>query len=386
MRNKIGPSIYYATDKNVYDALQNKRIRVKDIKNYLLDRGIIVSPEDERDALTFYFSSLPFGYHDYINLAQKLENLSKKEKITSSTVNCDATLDVLAEIASSYKEDKKEAGDKCSISKSGDSVVLEVRYTELDFSKTEMTQRSARVARIELSIESGFVLIRRPATAKAVKICNELTKTLAEKKGKNLSQEKISLFAFTEPEPRSYFFEQLSEYISGYRICNVTGVDVHRRRETDEAEDDPDEQEHESDIEDDDSEHDLDEASGLSKSNLASYIEKAALKGESVLSSSEFNQLHSSGFYIYYLVWQVIPQSGVGDKIEFEARFGDPVKCEDFMYSVRGIYNYRSNRHNLSHRPPTSEERQKYISLLEKSARNAYASVIKNYGNSPDED
>ncbi len=234
-----------------------------------------------------------------------------------------------------------------------------LRYTEIDFSKTELAQRSNKVSYIEISKEEsddGF-LVRYSDTEKAENACAKIIDSIAKGQKKGIEEFSISLRSLENPEARTYFFDQLCRYMRGYRLDDVTGVDVHRSK-----------------VVKDDEDVDVDH-----------YIDKAQLKGKGVLNSKEFDQLTSMGFYTYYLAWTVVPQSGVGDKIEFEAKFKDPELCEKFTYVVKGVYKKNGSSYNKTHKPPTPIDKKEYLRLLEDSSNKAYQSAIKNYGAESDE-
>ncbi len=355
MNGRHGPSIYCATDKNVYDAFQNNKLTEKELRHLLMDRGIVVSPSSSRDYMANLMSMLPFDYISHMKISHKLEAGSIKDSLTNVRVIVDLSNEDLVSIFNEYKRNNAKEGESCKVTVDGDSIRMELKYTEVDFTKTELAQRSLKTAYVELENSSGELIIRHSDTEKGQKICSRIVSDISARVNGNMDRQEISLRAFESPEARTYFFEQLCNYISGYDLDDVTGVDVHRSliRPAPDVDGDVD---------------------------VQSYIDKARLKGKGVLSSVEFEQLNQLGFYIYYLNWTVVPRNGVGDKVEFEAKFRDSDKCQHFVYYIKGIYNYRNGSHNKGHRPAKNEDRKEYIPLVEESARKAYQSVIKNYG------
>jgi hypothetical protein len=49
--NDNGKKLYFATDKNIYDALHHKRITAAKLHELLLNRGVFLSPELDKEIL-----------------------------------------------------------------------------------------------------------------------------------------------------------------------------------------------------------------------------------------------------------------------------------------------------------------------------------------------
>ncbi len=66
MSSKFGPSIYIPSDKNIFDALQHKKVTHSEALKLLRDTGLIVSPRLDKEDLSKKIAGLTFDYHDYI--------------------------------------------------------------------------------------------------------------------------------------------------------------------------------------------------------------------------------------------------------------------------------------------------------------------------------
>lgn len=357
MSNNIGPSIYIPSDKNIYDALQHKKVKHSEVLKFLRNRGLIVSPRLDKSELSKSISQLTFDYHDYLFLTKLLENPNRKEKITRVTVKTSAENE---ELIKACQNISKETDESYKVIKKDDSAVLIVTYTDIDFTKTELRQRAIKKCEIELQSTNDEVTVRMPATKKGREIAAKVKSSLSEIKGEELIEEVISLENLIIPEARSLFFDELIKSISGYDLDDVSSVDVYH--EIDTLEDNEDE----------------DESDAL---QFAGFIRKAALAGGSVLESEEFNQLHSKGFFISKIIWTVVDVIPGGDKIELEAQFGEPSSCTDFKYLVRGVYNFndRTSTHNATKRAASRIENSEFNNRLEKSAKFSFDKVIRKY-------
>lgn len=367
MQNKSGPSIYIPSDKNIFDALQHKKIGHSEVLRFLRGRGIIVSQSLDKIDLSKTIAGLTFDYNDYIYITKLLENPNRKEKTTRTTVKATSNNEQLAEAC--QKISKPEGwGESYKVVKKENSTILVVTYTDVDFTKTELRQRTLKKCEVEIHAEGDEVSVRSPATKKGKEISERFKSSLSRIIGEELEEEVVSLETVTLAEARSLFFDFLIKSIPGYELEDVSSVDVyHEIDDLDENEDDEE---------------------NASSENFAGFIRKAALAGGGVLESAEFNQLHSRGFFISKIIWTVVDTLPGGDKVELEAQFGKPSSCTDFKYLVRGIYNYneRTQAHNVTKRTPSRVETGTFNRKLEKSAKTSFDKIMETYVGKEDED
>lgn len=300
-------------------------------------------------------------------MTRLLENSSRKEKTTRTTVKATSNNDQIVEAC--QKLEKPNGGDESyKVVKKENSTVLIVTYTDIDFTKTELRQRTLKRCEIELQAVGDEVAVRMPATKKGKEISEKIRSSLSKLIGEELEEEVISLESIAIPEARSLFFDELIKSIPGYELEDVSSVDVYH--EIDSLEDS----------------QETDDADNTT--NFAGFITKAALAGGGVLESAEFNQLHPRGFFISKIIWTVVDVLLSGDKVELEAQFGVPSSCTDFKYLVRGIYNYneKSQVHNITKRTPSRVETGAFNKKLEKAAKVAFDKVSKKYLIPDDED
>jgi hypothetical protein len=358
-----GSSIYIPTDKNIFDALQHKKVTQSSLVKFLRGRGILVDPKSPKDLLVTKITTFTFSYSDFIWLSKLLENPNRKDKTTHSKLKGVVTPDQISKAFQTTKSNI-EVEDSVKVIKNGDKTTLSVTYVDYDFTKTELKQRTVKTCDIEVEKNNDNLIFKMPSTKKAREITERLKATLLAEIGDDVVIEDVSitLESFLNPETRSYFFDALIRDISGYKFDTVTSVEVfHLVEEVDE------------------------EANSSTDARLASYINKAALAGEGVLESQEFKQLHTRGFYIYKIIWTVISENKTGEheKVEFEAQFGTPSACTDFKYSARGVYNFNENTkaHNVTRRSTYPRESQRYDLLLREASERAFEKVKNKYGN-----
>ena len=81
-----GPSLYYASDKNIFDALNQHKVDIPTIMGLFERRNIIISPKTPRDELAKYFARQIHDYHDHRDIAARLGIAPRRERITSMDV------------------------------------------------------------------------------------------------------------------------------------------------------------------------------------------------------------------------------------------------------------------------------------------------------------
>lgn len=357
-------AIFIPTDKNIYDALQHKKVTLSELVLFLRARGIFVSEKESKQQLIEKICCLTFGYADFEWIGKLLENPNRKDKSTHSKLKGEiVNHDVKIACETVKRNIQANSRDTVAFSKTGDITTFKVTYVDHDFTKTELRQRTIKTCVIHLEKSDEGLTIKMPSTKKASEISESIKQVIKAKinndKGHDLEEFSITLENVTNVKDRSRFFDLLTRKTVGMTLDTVTSVDVYHLDSGTLSE-----------SEEDDS----------TDARLASYINKAALAGEGVLESGEFKQLHDRGFYIYRLVWTAIDSAtNEGPKVEFEAQFGKPDTCEDFKYSVRGLYHYnpRSGDYQVTRKAAIKSENESYDMKLRDASEESLNEILQ---------
>lgn len=78
-----GESLYYANDKNIYDALRNSKMRNDDLQKLFIRRNIVCSRKTPRDVLALEFSRLTHDLKDHQAIAKRLGITTRRERLTA---------------------------------------------------------------------------------------------------------------------------------------------------------------------------------------------------------------------------------------------------------------------------------------------------------------
>lgn len=349
MKNK---NLYYATDKNIFDALHHKRVTATILHDMLFAKGIIVSDELDKEVLIDEVCRLPLCYSDLMKIKELVQTYDKRESSTYAKLDTTFSQEQLIKAAESVKKHYASKSEKLVIrTKKDGSIGLELDYEDLDLSRTELRQIDKRSLNLELKISDDGVDIRMPQIQKSKDLVNLLQKELTTIANKPVDRFELSLEAIVEPKLRSQFFRELINGLDDYEVDDVTNVELNRIKTS------------EDENSDDDTEIDT------------SFVKKVLLKGAAVDSSPIFAQLHSKGYYISRIAWASKPKVIQGDRIQVEAFFKNADLCNDFSYQIKGINNYRNDKYNITTRAASDLEKKTISLMIESAAMNAYNAI-----------
>jgi hypothetical protein len=191
MTNSKGPSQYFFTDKNIFDGLMQGKPKVTRSKliDFLRQRGIFISSDATQKDIALYISTTFIDYYDFQSILELRGNVQRKEKITSSTVKANATSEAIVEICQQVRNKLIGEGEVCKATTHGSTTVIEISYEDVDYSKTDLIQRSNR--KIEIEVEKkddDTIIFRHPANEKAEHISSLLVENLSVQQGEQLKK------------------------------------------------------------------------------------------------------------------------------------------------------------------------------------------------------
>lgn len=352
---------YCATDKEIYDALMSskQKINEKILLELAKDRGIFYSARDGRDDLVGAISLLPHDYHDLNTLLEQREHSGRQEKLTSVTLPAALTVEEIREVVREYIEESPEDERVTQQIRDGSQVVANVKYSDIDYGKTRLVQRTPKEAAIEFHVSAEKTVIRMPANDRVKTIYSKLKEKLDARAKVEIPSVRIELGEFQSPALRTEFFTSLISDLKGFSLNNVTSVKVERLPQ--------DLQDDELDLEDDQEEE-------VAKEEALALVKNVALKGETLLASEEYQSLTRKGFFITSIIWRSVLDKAPRPMVEFEAAFEEPLQGRGFKYFVRGAYRLVEHQYTKTIRPVSPENKETYLNLIEETA----AKVIEN--------
>jgi len=347
-------SIYSATDKALFDAINQKSVTAQDLRSLFLKHGIIISMSTPRQVLALHFARLMHDYEDFESLARMFGTVQRRERLTSMRVKSAVSNEDVEAAAHELVAKLKEDSDAASVTVSANgSIQVLVRYRKLHFNKSDFRQVENKEAIVTLEREGDVIVVRGPENEKVEEICNELISNIESKAQGKVDIDKINLEQFPNSFLRTAFFRNLIDNMPGYKRHDVTDVYLFNPKKKPKK------------IEDGE-----DEDLGSEETDLGIHISRASLKGGQVLESVEIKELLDKGFYISKIIWRGRDGGLDADIVEFEAQFSQPENCTNFSYLVKGYYEYQGEGSFSERRKQFgSAEDRELGKLIEVSAR-----------------
>ncbi|MCA8440643.1 hypothetical protein [Burkholderia multivorans] len=350
-----GPSIYYATDKNVFDALNQHRVDQATIRQLFADRNVLVSKHTDKSELARYFSRLVHDYQDHQRIAARLGVANRREKMTAVEIATPIDVNQIETAISAIKVELEKDGDVVLVTRDGDDIALVVQYSEVDYAKTEFKQVQHKDGVIHFKKEDDAYIVRNSQNEYINKVRDAVFSSVEKRNSIKLDRRVVSLYDVVLPSLRSEFFYNLIHSIEGMGKYDVTELYVYRST-PEEADDD------EQELSDDDAgNHEVQD----------SRIERIALRGKGVEQSQELKDIisKSADFYTIRTVWKVREAMGEGHVFELDAHFANARDCTGFSYLVRGVYPCEDGMISKKRRSPRADEVERLSSLIEKASK-----------------
>jgi len=373
--------IYYASYRDIYDALISSRLRVSTdfMHEFLRARGIVLSNQASREELVDAIATYAYESADLDELCDQLEVHSKADRVTHVALSKPITPDVVKaalHAVNTAREGRREIVDF----KRGEGGRLEVSvdYYELDEGRTLLRQQRPKHGKIEFMSTASGMRVRYPGAERVSEVAMALLQQI-DGAVPDIKRRTIDLGAFSKLQ-RTRFFQLLIQKLEGYKQSDVRKVNVNQ--EIYEPVFASDEEEHEGsadDGDDDEAEEPTTPGKREVEKEVKSFLKRATLDGSGILHASELRRFLESGFFISRIVWEAQPRSRKDGKpkAELEALLERPAEGLGFKYTVRGVYSRRRDkRFATTKRKPKDTEREELLDTLEVAAQAAYADVV----------
>ena len=342
-----GPSLYYATDKNVFDALNQHKVDIPTVMKLFQRRNIIVGKKTPREDLARYFARLPHDYYDHQDISARLGVAARQERITSMDVTGINEIDQLKIGVDQLKQELEASGEVVQISRDGDSLTVAVQYSTVDYNRSEFTQVQVRDGTIEfIKSDDGFI-VRNTQNEYINNVRESLLGKIEKAVSVPLAKVEVSLFGVTSPKLRSKFFHELASNLPGFKRRDVSGVFVYK------AKPDSDDDSTDSESEEPDT-----------------HVERVFLRGNGVTRSEILNDLlNVEDYYITKISWTAQELMSSGYDYDIEAVFADPKNCTGFSFIVNGVYPLEDGKISSRRRKPNKRETDAISRVIESKSR-----------------
>ncbi|MBJ2223955.1 MULTISPECIES: hypothetical protein [Pseudomonas] len=330
---KIG-SIYYASDKAMFDALTQRKVTIAHLRELFLSRGIIISPETDKESLARQFSSFFHDYADYQKLSILIGAHSVRERTTNINITTAVTPDDMMKSLESTKEFfEAEDHDVIDISSVDGVITCTIHYQKTDYGQSEFRQVVQKQAVVKLEPFHKGWKVSGPMNDKFKNLSAQLQSQIEIMTEREVKVSEISLSAYPDPELRTRFFRELIDRLPKLKQVDVIDVATFnpKIKEVDLTDED---------LQDDGEDDEL-QSKGV---RPTTHITKAQLSGQGVLESEQLLALEAQGFYICKILWHATDSNQIdSDVYVVEAQFGNKAACSDFSYILKGVKHYQSS-------------------------------------------
>ncbi|WP_237673625.1 hypothetical protein [Vreelandella profundi] len=342
-----------ATDRDIHDLLlsNQQKFTPKVLRELAFSRNVICSDVSEKKKLADYLSVITHDHYDLDELIEKRESKARREKSTFETYKVSLEGDEVKEILGKLRETYSEDSNKDFKFTQTSSTSFKAAYSYIDmlYSKTRFTQRQHYKAEISIDVKDNELQVRMPAGLRETDFTDVFQKKMQESIYLPVVRESISLENIRAPELRSQFFLKLISSIEGLRFKGVFKVKVSSKHLIpdvfdDAAFDNEDEENEKTNGEDKNSED---------SPAMLQAIHRMILDGENIESSSEYQDLTKSGYFINSISWIATENVSPYTQYFMEVGFSDGDTCKNFRYSLKGVKNVKGGFYNKSVRPPS---------------------------------
>lgn len=352
MRNgPYGPSLYFATDKNVFDALNQHKVDPTTVMKLFQRRNIIVDMKSSREDLARYFARLSHDYYDHKDIAARLGITPRRERITSMDVLGVGTIDVLLTEIDRLKQELENTGDVMQISLDGDNLTLHVQYSTVDYKLNEFSQVQVRDGVIEFIKSPEGYIVRNTQNDYVNDIRDTLLGKIDDTVGAPFTKVVVSLFDVPSSKLRSKFFHELVVNLPGYTWDDVTNVYVYKAKPDDDTDD-------------------------TAFSDSDTHVERVVMRGNGLTRSQLLNELiEDDDYYITKIGWTTKQNLGAGDIYDIEAVFSDPKNCTGFSFILSGVFPLENGKISSRRRTPSKNEINSISHVIESKSRELVKSL-----------
>lgn len=361
--------LYCVTDKEIFDALVSspQMFSTSTLRGLGKARGIFYSAQTDRQTLCSDISSLGFGFDEIAGIQGEFEKTSRSEKKTFKYLKTEITLQEFRSIAAQYKAEAEEEGEKVSWNNVGTTEFsMNLKYDEVDLSRTRLRQRQHREAALEFKVRNGETVLIYPSNEKVNLAVETLIERACAAKKSQILVEEVDLSFIKDYDLRTKFFQELMRNIPGFALEDVTQVQVDRK----------DQQQ----TEDTDESDEADEEKKAIEEEIKGIVKDIALRGTSLHTSDEYRRLKEQGYFLTSLQWSARRKNSPFEIVQFDAGFDDPFAGTGYRYGVRTWKLALGN--GMSAKSWTTipaDEKTKLSSLLQQASMSVFVAIKKEF-------
>lgn len=333
--NTFRQAYYYADDKDLSDLMEMalRHYGIEKILQLARDRGFVFSEQVMPSDLIAFLSRQPFSWPQIQELLKISHGSNRKEKQQPLTVKSKAKINEIEVAFNQVKKSREsQAYESLTLKKqSGDTLVVQIGYSEFDTSRTRLMQRRDREATIIIQKTIDGFKMQNDANEKASEVRDQIIKALSQNAENETSAREICLTGIREANLRTEFFVALITNLPDMKLKDVLSIKVDRLRHSG------------GDVDLDSIEDDVGREGDGGARRMEGVVKRVSIHGLNLLYTKEYQSLKEDGFFVSKIGWASKEDKPQGRVFVFEAEFGDAQAASDFKFSFCGVYNQRSD-------------------------------------------
>lgn len=345
-----GPSLYYASDKNVLDAINLHRVDSKTVADLFKARNMLVSKRTPRSMLANQFSQLTHDYYDHQVIAACLGVIQRRERTASMIVSGGVDEGHLQAALVSIKSEMETTGDTVKITRTGANITVGIQYTLIDYGRSDFAQVEVRDGTVEFIKSGDSYIVRNTKNQYLDDVRDSILAATEHEVGASLSRQTISLFDILDPADKTSFFMSLMNGTPELRREDVTDIYVYKIRPEKLEDGEPPEP----------------------------HIERASFRGNAITQSELHKKFNEQAYHVFRCGWVWKESLSSGKTYEIEALFTDPRECSGFSFLLKAVSDPdASSKTGFRRRTPRKEEIERISLVIESESRTILENLRK---------
>lgn len=334
----------FANESDIYTALHSNKSKLSEgsLRKMVFNRGLIFPKSLEREDLIEKLADLPFSYSHVVEIQKKLASNISQDLYSVKRFYDGFDIDELHDILETVKSERPRMLGTEKIEHYGATgqYVISVEYTEFDFKRSKFQQSKFYGGEIRFVVHGDYVSVRYTYIKRIKEILSRIIDAYNAKKSTTVAINEIDLSIISNAELRNMFakrlydFEGIYNQSSGFLYAGLEKVRVSRIKtlleelesgevvDLDSDDIEPEESDIDSYIQQDDNENRI-------------FIDNAAYDGQSLVNTSQIEELCSENFYRSHIKWKSKATFLHGNPvITFELAFDDKYLAKDIKFKI----------------------------------------------------
>ncbi|CDT33552.1 hypothetical protein [Vibrio crassostreae] len=334
----------FSNESDIFTALHSNKQKMTDLalRKLAFKRGLILPKELERDDLVERISDLPFAYEHVRYIQDRLASETSQELYSIKRIYEGFDIEKLPKVLEKViaGRPKMLGSENIVPNASIKSYNVKIAYTEFDFKRGKFQQKKLYGGDIWFIVHKDYVSVRYNYTKRISTILDEIIDTYKADVSKDIVINEIDMSTVIDADFRNMFAQHLYDFdgiykTSGFSYAGLEKVRVSRIKVEGEQPKKPEEKVLVDGSDDDQEDEFEDETKQDDEENLTFNINNAAYDGQSLVDTTQINELCKVGFYRSHIRWKSKATFLKNNPmVVFELGFDEKYLAKDIKFKV----------------------------------------------------